>query len=65
MSRFPTILFVLIILAGTYTGVRYLGTTIHYACEVPAEDCPPPFRALGDLAWFITGGDLVPFWTRD
>jgi len=65
MNRFLTILFVLIIALGCYTGVRYLGAVLHYACANPAEDCPPPFYWAGELGWFVTGGSLVPFWTRN
>lgn len=65
MNRAITIIFVLIILMGSYTGVRYLSSVIHYACLVPEEDCPPPFRLLADVGWFITGGSLVPFWTEE
>lgn len=65
MSRFFTILFVLIIVAGSYIGVRYVSAVIHYACAVPEEDCPPPFYGAAEIGWYLTGGSLVPFWTRN
>ena len=64
MNRALSILFALIILFGLYSGVRYWGALIHYACANPAEDCPPPINAAGQLGWYITGGSLVPFWTQ-
>ena len=65
MSRSLNILFVLIILMGGYTGVRYLGSTIHYNSVQPAEDTPPPIRAVGDVAFYLTGGSLIPLWNHD
>ncbi len=55
---------IMVIVAGVYTGVRYIGTVVHYACQVKGEDCPPPFKGLGDIAFIITGGNLVPLWTQ-
>lgn len=55
---------IIIIVAGLYIGVRYVSSVIHYACQVPAEDCPPPFKGLGDLGFVLTGGNLVPLWTQ-
>jgi hypothetical protein len=46
-------------------GIRYVGAVVHYACAVPEEDCPPPFKGLGDLAFIMTGGNLVPWWTKN
>jgi hypothetical protein len=56
---------ILVIIIALYLGVRYVGSAIHYACLVPEEECPPPFRGLADLGFFITGGDLVPLWRQD
>lgn len=64
MARYLKILAVVVIVLGCYAGVRYLGTFIHDACTAPQEDCPPPFRILGELGYYATGGALVPFWTR-
>lgn len=58
------VLALIIIASGLYLGVRYIGSVIHYACQVPLEDCPPPFKSLGDLSFYITGGELVPFWRQ-
>jgi len=55
---------IVIILIAFYLGVRYFGAVIHYACAVPEEDCPPPIHAVGQLGFYLTGGDLVPLWTR-
>ncbi|HEY4527173.1 MAG TPA: hypothetical protein VJK53_05025 [Candidatus Paceibacterota bacterium] len=65
MSRYIKIFAVLVIIIGSYLGIRYVGAVIHYACAVPEEDCPPPFRIVGNLGFVLTGGNLVPFWTRN
>ena len=65
MNRFVTIFSILVIVIGLYSGVRYVGAVIHYACAVPEEDCPPPFYIAGQFGYYLTGGDLVPLWTRD
>lgn len=54
-----------IIVVGLYLGVRYFGSAIHYACANPAEDCPPPINAVGQLGFYITGGPLVPLWLQE
>lgn len=51
---------VIIIVAGIYTGVRYVSTMIHYACANPLEDCPPPFYGLAEIGYYGTGGSLIP-----
>ena len=65
MSRYLKIGGVVIIVIGCYLGIRYFGAVIHYTCVVPEEDCPPPINAVGQLGYYLTGGDLVPLWTRD
>lgn len=65
MYRAFKILGVIIIVIACYVGIRYISAIIHYACAVPQEDCPPPFRVLADLGYVVTGGSWVPFWTRD
>jgi hypothetical protein len=50
---------------GLFLGVRYLSSIIHYACLNPAEDCPPPFRLVADLGFFVTGGSLNPLWVQN
>ena len=35
-------------LVGFY-GMQYISTSIHYACQLPEEDCPPPFYLIGEL----------------
>ena len=65
MNIYIKIFEIVIIVIGLYLGVRYVGAVIHYACAVPEEDCPPPFAILGGLGYYLTGGDLVPLWTRD
>jgi hypothetical protein len=65
MNQIVKIVGIVIIVIGLYTGVRYVSTVIHYACANPAEDCPPPFYLAAQIGWFVTGGDLVPFWTRE
>lgn len=65
MNRYLTTFAIVVILIGCYLGVRYVGAVIHYACAVPEEDCPPPFYGAGDLAYYLTGGELVPLWTQD
>ncbi len=65
MSHFLKIGATIIIITACYIGVRYLGAVIHYVCANPVEDCPPPIYGAGQIAWFMTGGSLVPFWTRE
>ena len=54
-----------VIIIGCFLGVRYISAIIHYNCAVGEEDCPPPFRIVAELGWVLTGGSLVPLWTRD
>ena len=61
-----------IIAVGLFTGVRYIGSTIHYGCHPErivntedGDDCPPPFRGVGELSFYLTGGSLSPFWNHD
>lgn len=56
---------VIIIVGGLFLGVRYLGSVIHYACLVPLEDCPPPFKGLADIAFYGTGGELNLLWRQN
>jgi hypothetical protein len=65
MERTMKILGVACILVAAYVGVRYVSATINYACSVPEEDCPPPFFGLAKIGFYATGGELVPFWTRE
>lgn len=64
MNATLKVLAIIIIVSGLYQGVRYMGSVIHYACQVPLEDCPPPFKGLGDLSFYITGGEFVPLWRQ-
>lgn len=54
-----------IIVIGLYLGVRYLGALIHYASANPAEDGSPPIVLAGQLAFYVTGGTLVPLFLQD
>lgn len=65
MEKAIKIFGIIAIVVACYVGIRYVSTAIHYGCAVPEEDCPPPFRAAADLGYVLTGGSLVPFWTRD
>ncbi|HEY4526849.1 MAG TPA: hypothetical protein VJK53_03315 [Candidatus Paceibacterota bacterium] len=65
MFQYVRIFAVVVIVMGAYLGIRYIGAVLHYACAVPEEDCPPPFRIIGDLGFVVTGGNLVPLWTRN
>lgn len=72
MNRCLKILFVLIIAVGLYSGIRYIGTAIHYGCNPDpivnvegGDDCAPPIRGVGELGFYLTGGPLVPFLNRD
>ena len=64
---------VVVIIIAIYSGVRFIGTTIHYGCtrepvyrgEIAEDDCPPPFYLVGQLGFYLTGGSLVPLWNRD
>ena len=72
MNKILKILFVLVIVMGCYTGVRYIGAMIHYSCHPDrivntedGDDCAPPIRGVGELGFYLTGGTLVPFWNHD
>jgi len=65
MFQYLKIFAVVIIIMGAYLGIRYVGSVIHYGCAEPGSDGPPPLCLMGELGWVITGGDLVPLWTRD
>ena len=64
MTHVVKVVALLIIASGLYVGIRYFGSVIHYACANPLEDCPPPINAVGQLSFYITGGEFVPLWTR-
>ena len=72
MNKILKTLFVLIIAVGLYSGVRYIGSTIHYGCHPnrivntdDGDDCAPPIRGVGEISFYVTGGPLVPFLNRD
>lgn len=72
MGRFLNILFVIVIVIGLFTGVRYIGATIHYGCNPDpiinvegGDDCAPPIQGLGELGFYLTGGSLLPLLNRD
>ncbi len=56
---------VIVILSGCFLGVRYLGALIHYGCAEPGADGPPPLCAMGNLGFYLTGGELLPLWTQN
>jgi hypothetical protein len=64
MNKTVTVIGIIVIVIGLYIGIRFVGSVVHYGCAVPGEDCPPPFYGVGQLMWFGTGGELVPFWRR-
>ncbi len=63
MERYLKIFGIGIILIACYLGVRYLGALIHYSCNEPGADGPPPICLAAELGYVVTGGDLVPVWT--
>jgi len=65
MDRYLKIFAIASIIIGLYLGVRYVGAVIHYTCAAPEEDCPPPFYGAGEIAFYVTGGEIVPLWTQD
>ncbi len=65
MSNFLKIAGIIVIVAGLFLGIRYVGSVIHYNAVQPAEDAPPPIRLVGDLGFFLTGGSLLPLWNHD
>ena len=65
MAQFLKTIGILVIVIAVYIGVRYFGSVIHYSCANPAEDGPPPICLTGELGWVITGGALIPLWTRN
>lgn len=64
MPKAVKIIALLVIALALYLGVRYVGAVIHYACANPAEDCPPPFYGAAQIAFYGTGGELMPLFTR-
>jgi hypothetical protein len=72
MNKTLQILFVLVIAVGLFTGIRYIGTMIHYSCHPDritntedGDDCAPPIVGVGEIGFYVTGGPLVPFFNRD
>src|SRR3990167_1637845 len=65
MNRFVTMFAIVVIVIGVYSGVRYIGSIIHYNCVYVAEDCAPPIKGVGELGWYLTGGSLIPLWNKD
>ncbi len=65
MERYLKIGGVVNIVIGVFHGVRYITEIFHYARAGPEEDCPPPFRLVGDLGFVLTGGSWVPLWLQD
>lgn len=35
-------------IVGFYT-MQYFATSVHHACKLPEEDCPPPFYLIGEF----------------
>ncbi len=64
MGKILYVLAVVVVACGLFLGVRYIGAVVHYTCAVPGEDCPPPFYGAGEIAFYITGGELNPLFTR-
>jgi hypothetical protein len=44
-----------------FYGLQYVATEIHFACQVPEEDCPPPFYWAGEFIYRI----MTPAWLPD
>jgi hypothetical protein len=65
MENIVRILVIAVIVTGSYLGVRYVGSIIHYNCVYVAEDCVPPINGVGQLGWYLTGGSLIPLWNED
>lgn len=65
MNQYLKICGIIVIIIGCYLGIRYFGAIIHYSCADPKEDGPPPLCLTGELGWVVTGGGLIPLWTRD
>jgi len=63
--RYLKICALTVIIIGSYLGLRYIGALIHYSCAEPGADGPPPICLSAELAFVLTGGDLLPLWTRD
>lgn len=62
----------LLIAIGLFAGVRYIGATIHYTCHREplinvegGDDCAPPIRGVGEIAFYFTGGSFDPYLNRD
>jgi hypothetical protein len=72
MKQTLKILGIILIVIGIFISVRFVGTTIHYGCHRQpltnvegGDDCPPPFWAVAQLSFYLTGGSFNPLWNRD
>src|ERR1041385_5976701 len=72
MNKSLTIIFIFVIAVGLLSGVRFIGSTIHYGCHREpivnvegGDDCAPPIWGLGQLSFYITGGSFNPFLNHD
>ena len=71
MTTIRNISLVIIVIA-IFIGIRYIGSTIHYGCHREpivnvdgGDDCAPPFWAVGQLGFYLTGGSFNPLFNRD
>ena len=71
MTTLRNISLVIIVIAF-FSGIRYLGSTIHYGCHREpivnvdgGDDCAPPIWASGQLGFYLTGGSFNPLLNRD
>lgn len=40
---------IIVALIALFYALQYVGTAVHYGCQDPAEDCPPPFYLGGEV----------------
>lgn len=62
----------IIIIAGLFLGVRFIGATIHYGCHPDrivntddGDDCAPPIVGIGEISFYLTGGSFNPISNKD
>jgi hypothetical protein len=60
------------VVIAIFFGLRFVSTTIHYGCHREpltnvdgGDDCPPPFWAVAQIGFYMTGGSFNPLWNRD
>lgn len=38
---------------ASFYGLQYIATAIHFGCQDPREDCPPPIYGAGEIVYRV------------